>query len=227
MLKDKEFSYVMDSIVRLYSSYRNQKVDTKTSMDEMGELFRLVINEYGSRVEFNQLGYIITKGIDGGYDTKEGEINNFSPQNLRKWFKAYIYTDKAEKVKQAMIQEQKRPQMFIEAPKIDIETVKQIGNECFVAYRDKKNEIVNPKAWIYDKLVEFNLISVPDEVKQGFKTQIEKLYLNKKGVNPLDSRKAEKVGFILNQHLANETIESRVKIACLEWYFNKLIENKK
>lgn len=226
MLKDKEFSFVMDSIVRLYSSYRNQKVDTKTSMDEMGELFRLVINEYGSRIEFNQLGYIITKGIDGGYDTKENEINNFSPQNLRKWFKAYIYTDKAERVK-LMINESNKPQIFLEAPKIDIETVKQLGNECFIAYRDKKTGVLFTKAWIYDKLVEFNLISVPDEVKQRFKTQIEKMYLNKKGVNALDSRKAEKVDFLLNQHLANETIESRVKIACLEWYFNKLIENKK
>jgi hypothetical protein len=226
MLKDKEFSFVMDSIVRLYSSYRNQKVDTKTSMEEMGELFRLVINEYGSRIEYNQLGYIITKGIDGGYDTKENEINNFSPQNLRKWFKSYIYTDKAERVKH-MINEQNKPKMFLEAPKIDIETVKQLGNECFVAYRDKKTDVLFTKAWIYDKLIEFNLISIPFEIEQSFKTQIEKLYLNKKGVNPLDSRKSEKVDFLLNQHLANETIESRVKIACLEWYFNKIIENKK
>ena len=226
-LNEVEFAKVMDSVTKIYSSYRNQNVSVKTELGEMDILFQLVISEFGNRIDYHDLLHIITRGIDGNYDIKEGEINNFSPQNLKKWFAGWIYKDKAELVKKAQIEQQKQSQLFLDAPKINIETVRQIANECFVAFRDKKNDLAFSKGWIYDKLVEFNLISVPENVVQQLRQQIEQLYLRKKGITNFQGGEAEKISFLLGQHLANESIESKLKVACLEWYFIKIIEKNK
>jgi len=226
-LIEVEFAKIMDSVTKIYSSYRNQNVSVKTELGEMDILFQLVINEFGNRIDYHDLIHIITRGIDGNYDLKEGEINNFSPQNLKKWFTGWIYKDKAEIVKKAQIAEQKNEVLLLDAPKIDIETVRQIANDCFISFRDKKNDVLFTKAWIYDKLVEFDLIFIPIEVKQNIKRQIETLYLRKKGVTEYNDKQLEKAGLVLNQHLASESIESRFKIACLEWYFTKIIEKNK